>query len=76
MVENMLRPALGQILKNDESPYSLVVAVAKRARDITDESEAEKRILVEKPVKLAVDDFATGRMKLIETANIGAGVEE
>ena len=76
MVENMLRPALNQILKNGESPYSLVVAVAKRARDITDESETDRRILVEKPVKLAVDDFACGKVKLIETADIGADVEE
>ena len=76
MVENMLRPALVQILRNNESPYSLVVAVAKRAREITDESESEKRVLVEKPVKLAVDDFATGRVRLIEPENIGLNIEE
>ena len=66
MVENMLRPSVNQILKNDESPYSLVVAVAKRAREITDEAEEEKRIIVEKPVEIAVDEFATGKIKMIE----------
>ena len=29
----MLRPAVCQILKNNESTYSLVIAVAKRARE-------------------------------------------
>ena len=32
----MLRPAVSQILKNNESYYSLVIAVAKRAREIID----------------------------------------
>ena len=76
MVENMLRPALAQILRNNESPYSLVVGVAKRAREITEESEEDKRVLVEKPVKLALDDFATGKVKLLEPENIGENIEE
>ena len=35
----MLRPAVSQILKNNESYYSLVIAVAKRAREIIDGAE-------------------------------------
>ena len=73
---NMLRPAVNEILKNGESPYSLVVGVAKRARQITDESEEEKRILVDKPVKLAVEEFAEGKVKLVEADDIGKDVEE
>ena len=34
----MLRPAVSQILKNNESYYSLVIAVAKRAREITSDA--------------------------------------
>ncbi|HIZ56395.1 MAG TPA: DNA-directed RNA polymerase subunit omega [Firmicutes bacterium] len=67
----MHRPSISDILKKNESYYSLVLAVAKRARDIVDEAEQEGRILVEKPVSLAVDDFAKGRYKLIETPDIG-----
>ena len=37
----MLRPAINDILKDGQSYYSLVVAVAKRAREITEESEKE-----------------------------------
>ena len=40
----MLRPAVVEILKNNESYYSLVIAVAKRAREITDEA-FEKEVL-------------------------------
>ncbi|MBQ1234524.1 MAG: DNA-directed RNA polymerase subunit omega [Oscillospiraceae bacterium] len=56
----MLRPAMNEIIKEDESYYSLVIAVAKRAREICTEAEEQKKILVEKPVKLAVQDFANG----------------
>ncbi|MBO6141414.1 MAG: DNA-directed RNA polymerase subunit omega [Ruminococcus sp.] len=62
----MLRPAIVQILKNNESYYSLVLAVAKRARDITDEANEKGIILNEKPVKTAVDEFAANEYKFIE----------
>ncbi len=62
----MLRPAAVQILKNNESYYSLVVGVAKRAREITEEAFEEKKVLDERPVKKAVDEFASGEYKLIE----------
>ncbi len=62
----MLRPAVNQILKNNESYYSLVIAVAKRAREIADEAFEKKEVLNEKPVKTAVDEFAAGEYKIIE----------
>jgi DNA-directed RNA polymerase subunit omega len=62
----MLRPAVCQILKNNESYYSLVIAVAKRAREITDDAFDNKKVLDEKPVKTAVDEFAAGEYKIIE----------
>ncbi|MGN0601420.1 MAG: DNA-directed RNA polymerase subunit omega [Oscillospiraceae bacterium] len=62
----MLRPAAVQILRNNESYYSLVIAVAKRAREITEEAYEEKQILDIKPVKTAVDQFASGEYKIIE----------
>ena len=72
----MLRPATKDILKKGQSYYSLVVAVAKRAREISVEAEDEKKVLIEKPVKLAVDDFASGRYKLVEQEDIGVEVEQ
>ena len=66
----MLRPAIVQILKNNESYYSLVLAVAKRAREITDDANEKGIILDEKPVKTAVDEFAAGEYKFIEDPEI------
>lgn len=66
----MLRPAVVQILKNNESYYSLVLAVAKRARAITDDAFENKKILDEKPVRTAVNEFAAGEYKLIEDPSL------
>ena len=66
----MLRPAVCQILKNNESYYSLVIAVAKRAREITDNACANELILEVKPVKTAVDEFAAGEYKIIEDPSL------
>lgn len=68
----MLRPAVVQILKNNESYYSLVLAVAKRARQITDEAleSKDRAIMDENPVKRAVDEFASGEYKIIEDPSL------
>lgn len=71
----MYRAAANEILKNGESYYSLVIAVAKRARDIAQKAEDEGEILTEKPVTTAIDDFVKSRYRLIEQANIGAEIE-
>jgi DNA-directed RNA polymerase subunit omega len=85
----MLRPAITQIITKNESYYSLVIGVAKRARQITEElyQESLKETLketkentlannhefirsrddeIKKPVKMAVDDFVSGRYKIVE----------
>lgn len=66
----MLRPAISQILKNNESYYSLVIAVAKRARQLSDDAFEEKVSLEEKPVKTAIDEFASGDYKIIEDPSL------
>lgn len=62
----MLRPSVNQILKNNESYYSLVIGIAKRAREISENAIKDKVVLDEKPVKTAVAEFANGDYKLIE----------
>ena len=47
----MLRPAMNQIATHGESCYSVVIGVAKRAREIADELSENNQILEEKPVK-------------------------
>lgn len=62
----MLRPAITQMITKNESCYSLVIGVAKRAREIADELCENNKILEEKPVKTAVDEFARGEYKIVE----------
>ena len=67
----MHRPSAPELLKPGQSYYSLVVAIAKRARDIAQQADENHEILSEKPVKMAVEDFSKGRYKMIESEDIG-----
>ncbi len=66
----MLRPSSTQILKNGESNYSLVIAVARRAREIIDTANEEKTVVVANPVKTAVEQFAKNEYRLIEDPSL------
>lgn len=63
----MLRPAMNDILKDGQSYYSFVIAVAKRARDIAETAMDSGVLLDEKPVDLAVNEFHDGKYEFIET---------
>ena len=63
----MLRPAVNQIITKNESCYSLVIAVAKRAREITQELYDNDMTIEEKPVKTAVEELASGKYKIGST---------
>ena len=56
----MLRPAMSQIVKKDESAYEFVIEVARRAREIVNEAEERGEVLDVKPVQLVVEEFASG----------------
>ncbi|MBQ7002426.1 MAG: DNA-directed RNA polymerase subunit omega [Oscillospiraceae bacterium] len=62
----MLRPAMTQLITKNESCYSLVIGVAKRAREIAEDLYDNGQTLEEKPVKTAVDEFARGEYKIVE----------
>lgn len=61
----MLRPSPEAFSIPNLSQYSIVVAVAKRAREIADDAERAGEILIEKPVDLAVRDFIQHKYKII-----------
>ena len=63
----MLRPAVNQIITKNESCYYLVIAVAKRAREITQELYDNDMTIEEKPVKTAVEELASGKYKIVST---------
>lgn len=59
----MLYPPMSELLKNINSRYLLVNVVAKRARQMAVDAEAEHEILEEKPVTLAIREVAAGTLK-------------
>lgn len=62
----MLRPSMPEIIGDNRDAYSFVVAVAKRAREISEVSEQNGEIVEEKPVRLAVDEFANGKCRYVK----------
>ena len=63
----MLKPSSNIIKTPHKSYYSVVIAVATRAREIVEKAEENNQILVEKPVDLAVQDFVDDKVRIIET---------
>lgn len=66
----MLNPDLRKVLKNHTSRYSLVIATAKRAREISEQAEEEKRIITEKPVSIAIGEIMDGKYAIVEPEEI------
>ena len=58
----MLYPPVADLLKNIESRYLLVNVVAHRARQIAAEAEEFQEELPEKPVTLAIQEVADGKL--------------
>lgn len=58
----MLYPAMSELLKNINSRYLMVNVVARRARQISIESETFHEPLPEKPVTLAIREVAEGKL--------------
>jgi DNA-directed RNA polymerase subunit omega len=66
----MLRPSIQEITTQNENPYTVVIGVAKRAREVADDVFETGQILEQKPVKTAVEDFAKRRFRMIEDSTL------
>ena len=58
----MLYPPVADLLKNVQSRYLLVNVVAQRARQIAQEAEEMQEELPKKPVTLAIEEVAEGKL--------------
>ena len=58
----MLYPPVADLLKNVDSRYLLVNVVAQRARQIAQEAEEQQEELPKKPVTLAIEEVAEGKL--------------
>lgn len=61
----MLKPAITDLMKVYNNRYSLVTAIAKRARQIATKAELDNDILEEKPVRMAIDELLKGRFRIV-----------
>ena len=66
----MLNPDLRELLKDNTSRYSLVTAVAKRAREIAETPELNEKCGTEKAVTYALDEFLEGKLEIREPEEI------
>lgn len=67
----MKKIPIDDILAGRKSRYSLVIGIAKRAREIANESAKKDEILIETPVNLAIKDFKAHKYELFEPETNG-----
>ena len=58
--------SVDEMLNGQENKYPLAVAVAKRAREITDNIILEGKVVEEKAVNMAIEDFKNHKYSIIE----------
>lgn len=58
----MLYPAMSSLLEHVNSRYLLVNVIARRARQISIESEITHEPLADKPVTIAIREVADGKL--------------
>ena len=69
----MLYPPMSELLKHIPSRYLMVNVVARRARQIAEEAEETGEHLTEKPVTLAIQEVADGKL---DARNMDLTIEE
>lgn len=60
----MQNPGIAQLISEADSVYSLVVAVARRSRDIAQEALEDGIELDDKPLNIAIDEFSQHRCRV------------
>ncbi len=63
----MIFPPLGSLLEKVDSRYTLVVAAAKRARQISDGAHKLTRCASEKPVTIAINEIYEDKITYVRT---------
>ena len=55
----MLNPNIGKLIKNYNNRYRLVIDIAHTARTISEQSEENGEVTIDKPVSAAIDKLAS-----------------
>ena len=62
----MLKPTNDTVSDDKRSRYSLVIGVAKLAREISMEAKAKEEPLLEKPVSVALNEIVKENYRIVE----------
>ena len=62
----MLYPTIAELTKGEVNRYALVIATAKRARQLAAFARSSGTSLDEKPVKTAINEIASGKVRIVE----------
>lgn len=63
----MIYPPIGSLLDKVDSRYTLVVATAKRARQLTDGAHKMTRHVSDKPVTIALNEIHENKITYVRT---------
>ena len=60
----IVEPSVPELLKKAENRYALVIATARRARQIAAGAEVKTDVKEESPVTLAANEIAEGKVEI------------
>lgn len=60
----IVKPTTAELLKNTDTKFRLVIATARRARQIANGSEVLTDVKEESPVTLAANEIGEGKVKI------------
>ena len=61
----MVKPSVNELLTKAKNRYELVIATARRARQISNGDEPKTNVREESPVTLAANEIAEGKVTII-----------
>ena len=62
----MVKPSVSELLKKANNRYELVIATARRARQIAAGDEPKTNVKEESPVTLAANEIAEGKVEIVK----------
>lgn len=62
----MVKPTVSELLTKATNRYELVIATARRARQIAAGDESRTEVKETSPVTLAANEIAEGKVKIVE----------
>ena len=61
----IVKPTVNELLEKADNRYELVIATARRARQIAEGAEVKTSVKEESPVTLAANEIAEGKVEIV-----------